>query len=80
MSQRELKNAFRYSLKPHLQLRKQFGLPDATEQLYLFKLRLYEHFILPVSQREVKNAFRYCGAPWVRKFGKLSNRENLVMT
>ena len=57
--QRELKNALRYCLKPHLQLRKQFGLPDdETEQLSLFRMWLFENFILWVSQRELKNAFR----------------------
>ena len=33
---------------------KQFGLPDATEQLSLFRLWLCENFILRVSQRELK--------------------------
>ena len=36
---------------------KQFGLPDATEQLSLFRLWLCENFILQVSQREIKNSF-----------------------
>ena len=31
---------------------KQFGLPDATEQLSLFRLWLCENFIRQVSQRE----------------------------
>ena len=43
---------------------KQFGLPDATEQLSLFRLWLCENFILWVSQRELENAlFRYCLNP-----------------
>ena len=36
---------------------KQFGLPDATEQLSLFRLWLCENFILRVSQRELKTRF-----------------------
>ena len=32
----------------------QFGLPDATEQLSLFRLWLCENFILQVSQRDLK--------------------------
>ena len=36
---------------------KQFGLPDATEQLSLFRLWLCENFILQVSQTEIKNSF-----------------------
>ena len=35
---------------------KQFGLPEATDQLSLFRLWLCENFILQVSQRELKNA------------------------
>ena len=37
-------------------MRKYFGLPEATEQLSLFRLWLCENFILQVSQRELKNA------------------------
>ena len=36
---------------------KQFGLPDATEQLSLFRLWFCENFIFQVSQREIKNSF-----------------------
>ena len=35
---------------------KQFGLPDATEQLSLFRLWFCENFIFQVSQREIKNS------------------------
>ena len=37
---------------------KQFGLPDATEQLSLFRLWLCENFIRRVSQRELKTRFQ----------------------
>ena len=37
---------------------KQFGLPDATEQLSLFRLWLCENFILQVSQREMSFIFK----------------------
>ena len=34
---------------------KQFGLPDEREQVSLFRLWLFENFILQVSQRELEN-------------------------
>ena len=37
-------------------MRKYFVLPEATEQLSLFRLWLCENFILQVFQRELKNA------------------------
>ena len=48
----------RYCLKPRLALVKQFGLPDAKEQLSLFRLWLCENNILRVSQREMSFIFK----------------------
>ena len=48
----------------HVQhLVKQFGLPDTTEQLSLFRLWLCDNCSLQVSQRELKTRFRYCLNP-----------------
>ena len=37
-------------------------------------------FAVIVAEEAVKYQIFYSGAPWVTKFGKLSIRENLVMT
>ena len=58
--QRELKMPFQIlfeSLSGINYLVKQFGLPEATEQLSVFKLWLCENFILQVSQREIRMSF-----------------------
>ena len=48
----------------HVQhLVKQFGLPDATEQLSLFRLWLCDNCILQVSQRELKTRFQILFEP-----------------
>ena len=39
-----------------------------------------KHFACIVLLAELSSAERAGGAPWVRKFGKLSIREDLVMT
>ena len=48
----------------HVQhLVKQFGLPDTTEQLSLFRLWLCDNCILQVSQRELKTRFQILFEP-----------------
>ena len=48
---------------------KQFGLPDATEQLNLLRLLLCENFILRVSQGELKTRIQilFESCPALRK-------------
>ena len=59
MIQRELKIRFQILFEhPSSTRGKKFGLPDATEQLSLFRLWLGENFVLQVIQRELKMRFQ----------------------
>ena len=54
-----------------------------SQQFYYVQVNSHLHGyagIKPLLLAELSRAKRASGAPWVIKFGKLSIRENLVMT